>query len=273
MSVRLSVVLCQAAGGSAHRRDLEGDLVAQLIGAPGLDLSLVGAIENLDPGGTDRLLLGGLLGDLAVLTWHSPPAALALCHEAGLAGFRARHSLDEQGEASAPSQVNSAPVLQVAEVNQPSHHSPAGAQATDARRLYFFDLSSHSASTVVAGLQRLLQARRTQTVSISVAGKPVAAPPNQAALANQAAALVAPNPQTAPKSRPATAAFPIAQPVSHIDSAVTSSKRNEEGNRGESEQDDSTSEPRQRPHSRQPLKTSGTTEWDQLVEELNDLDI
>lgn len=219
MSARLSVVLCQSSSGSPACRDVEGDLVARLIGSPGLDMSLIGSLDNFDPSGTDRLLLDGLSGDVAILSWHNPADGFQLCHTIGLSGFRAQHSLDPEGSQQPPSATRSGPI-NLPVVGNGSVKNPK----PDARRLYFFNLAAGSAEQIVVGLQQILHAKQ----------------PHAAAPAKRVQSLAPlepfPSNTTEPASKsPASGVRPTPQ--------------------------------------RRPIDLGDSTEWDSLVEELNDLDI
>lgn len=134
MSIRLSIVLTQASGSDS---DLESQLVSELLGAPGMDLSIIAALGHLSDNHTDRLVMEGLQGDFALLGWESPGELIAHCQRLGISGSRAPHQLD----ADAP-------------------HTP------QTRRIYTVDLRNQKAQTVLATLQQILQSRRTPTISL-----------------------------------------------------------------------------------------------------------
>lgn len=149
MSVRLCVVLCQSSSGGSTRQDLEGSLVAQLIGAPGIDLHLVCDLNQLVHShqvahwATDRLVLEGIQGDFALLAWDTPENIQSQLARLGILGHRAPHSLDSQ-----------APL--------------AGNRQLADRKIYCVSLSGHTSASITAGLQQLLSARRTKTVSLAI---------------------------------------------------------------------------------------------------------
>ncbi|WP_164102661.1 hypothetical protein [Candidatus Laterigemmans baculatus] len=189
MSIRLNVVVSQSAGGTPQRRELESDLVARLIGAPGMDLSLIGPLESLAENSTDRLLLERLGGDLALLSWETPAVAaerLAACH---IPGRRAPHPLDAEAAAIG--------------------------SASGERRIFHHPLADHSAATLQAALERLLASRRVVTFQLAPAAphrpvRPSLASPRPASPPDRHAA--APNPH-----RPIAAQEPVAEPTSTAD--------------------------------------------------------
>lgn len=146
VSVRLSVVLSQSAGKLPRHRDLESEIVAGLIAAAGIDLSLIGSIDALDAAATDRMMLDGLRGDLALLCWFSPEEAAAHLTAAGIEGRRAPHRFDPEP----------------AYVPHPDPSSPA-----PFRRIYYFDLTQHaSAPSLQSALEQLLASRRVVTFGL-----------------------------------------------------------------------------------------------------------
>lgn len=150
MSVRLNVVLSQSAGGPPRLRDFESDVVARLIAAAGIDLSLIGPLESLDSSATDRLMLDGLRGDLALLSWFAPEEAADHLTRAGIDGRRAPHRLDS------PS-------------GDDGHSHPAA--TAPSRRIYYFDLRQHaSAAALQSVLEELLEARRVVTFQLDASG-------------------------------------------------------------------------------------------------------
>src|SRR2546428_10237319 len=83
---RLTVVLSQAQGKHPAKRALEEAIVAALIMEPGLDVSVVPHLYDLDPEHTGRLFLESIQGDMVVLTWLFPRAAFWLLDRDGIKG-------------------------------------------------------------------------------------------------------------------------------------------------------------------------------------------
>ena len=82
----LTVVLSQAQGKHPAKRALEEALVAALIMEPGLDVSVVPHLYDLDPEHTGRLFLESVPGDMVVLSWLFPRAAFWLLDRDGIKG-------------------------------------------------------------------------------------------------------------------------------------------------------------------------------------------
>jgi Pyruvate/2-oxoacid:ferredoxin oxidoreductase delta subunit len=83
---RLTVVLSQAQGKHPAKRALEESLVAALIMEPGLDVSVVPYLYDLDAQHTGRLFLESIQGDMVVLSWLFPRAAFWLLDRDGIKG-------------------------------------------------------------------------------------------------------------------------------------------------------------------------------------------
>src|SRR5437870_1840339 len=107
----LTVVLSQAQGKHPAKRALEEALVAALIMEPGLDVSVVPHLYDLDPEHTGRLFLESVPGDMVVLSWLFPRAAFWLLDRDGIKGHLGATQLkppaaddddeDEEGEPEA----------------------------------------------------------------------------------------------------------------------------------------------------------------------------
>src|ERR1700722_19664971 len=105
---RLTVVLSQAQGKNPAKRALEESLAAALIMEPGLDVSIVPYLYDLDAGHTGRLFLESISGDMVVLAWMYPRAAYWLLDRDGVKGqygenlIAAKIEPDEDEEAGEP---------------------------------------------------------------------------------------------------------------------------------------------------------------------------
>jgi NAD-dependent dihydropyrimidine dehydrogenase PreA subunit len=83
---RLTVVLSQSNSKHPARRSLEESLAAALIMEPGLDVSIIPHLYDLDPQHTGRLFLEQVGGDMLVLSWLFPRAAFWLLDRCGVKG-------------------------------------------------------------------------------------------------------------------------------------------------------------------------------------------
>jgi ferredoxin len=119
---RLTVVLSQAQGKHPGKRALEESLAAALIMEPGLDVSVVPYLYDLDPQHTGRLFLESVQGDMVVLAWMYPRAAFWLLDRDGIKGHYGENQLkppaaaedvdedEEEGEAQAPKGIGAVDV-------------------------------------------------------------------------------------------------------------------------------------------------------------------
>jgi len=143
MSVRLNVLLVQSSRMSGLQSGINADLVFQLMGAPGIDLSIVNSLSPSEIAETDRLLLSSLQNDLAVLDWRDADDSLAALAMLGIRGARAPHQLDPQRP---------------------------GVQA-GTRRIYLVDLrSGDPPAAVVSAMKQLLDQRRVVAVPLVIGG-------------------------------------------------------------------------------------------------------
>jgi len=83
---RLTVVLSQANSKHPAKRGLEESLAAALIMEPGLDVSILPHLYDLDAQHTGRLFLESVSGDMVVLSWLYPRAAFWLLDRDGIHG-------------------------------------------------------------------------------------------------------------------------------------------------------------------------------------------
>src|SRR5207249_11757463 len=121
---RLTVVLSQAQGKNPAKRALEESITAALIMEPGLDVSVVPYLYDLDAEHTGRLFLESVPGDMVVLSWMYPRAAFWLLDRDGIKGHYGESQLkpptaaeDEDEEAEQPERPKG-----IGSVNTPDRH-------------------------------------------------------------------------------------------------------------------------------------------------------
>jgi len=143
MAVRLSVVLVQSSRMSGLQSGINADLVFQLMGVTGVDLSIVNSLNELEIAETDRMMLSALDSDFAVVDWSDLDETLTKLAALGINGIRSPHQLDPD-----------APAV------------PLGI-----RRIYLVDLrNGYKPEEVVAAMKRLLEQRRVVAVPLSIGG-------------------------------------------------------------------------------------------------------
>ncbi len=111
---RLNVVLSQAQGRDPRKRALEESIAAALLVEPGIELSIVPYLYDLDVEHTGRLFLESIRGDMVVLGWMYPRAAFWVLDRDGIRGrwgeSPLHRSTDEEEEKPAPQGIGSVDV-------------------------------------------------------------------------------------------------------------------------------------------------------------------
>jgi NAD-dependent dihydropyrimidine dehydrogenase PreA subunit len=138
---RLTVVLSQAQGKNPARRALEESIAAALIMEPGLEVSIVPYLYDLDANHTGRLYLEGVTGDMVVLSWLYPRATFWLLDRDGIKGRMGETKLKPEDEEEAGERAE-ADAAEAEEKPAP----PQGIGATDVpeRWIYTLDLRDHT---------------------------------------------------------------------------------------------------------------------------------
>ncbi|MFK8112234.1 MAG: hypothetical protein AB8B91_08520 [Rubripirellula sp.] len=149
MAVRLPVVFVHATPPSASAQRKADEIVGELIGRAGIDLTLVGPLAGLSEQTTDRLTLDALVGDVAVLDWQTPEQIHESLNGIEFDGRRARHR-DDPGAPEPNVEVKSR------------------------RRIYAFDMNAvPSAAHAIESLEKLKADQQVRTFSLdALAPKP-----------------------------------------------------------------------------------------------------
>ncbi|QDT13222.1 hypothetical protein [Planctomycetes bacterium K23_9] len=143
MAVRLNVIMVHSPPAKAGAQQLAEDVVGELIGRPGIDVTLVGSLDQAAATSTDMLTMESISSDVAVLDWRSPEQLMETLAKIEFGGDRCRHAEDQE---AAPSRPGS-------------------------RKIYAFDLRRFSdAKLLCTSLQSLLATRQIKTVSIGGLG-------------------------------------------------------------------------------------------------------
>src|SRR5579872_1164911 len=129
---RLTVVLSQAQGKNPVKRALEESIAAALIMEPGLDVSIVPYLYDLDAEHTGRLFLESISGDMAVLSWMYPRAAYWLLDRVGVKGHYGENQITPPPETDEDDDGEPPPPKGIGAVNLPPRH------------IYCLDLRDHS---------------------------------------------------------------------------------------------------------------------------------
>lgn len=150
MVARLTVIVCQAGTYSGATSDLEESLVAELMMTNGMDATMVGPLERIDPSDTDYLCIHSFNHSLAILSWLSLEQVQEHWSRLGLQGQAV--SLGTLAEAKVSAVVNE--------------------NTSSKRKIYHHQLTAASSlEDIVAQLKELWESRNVKTVSI--AGMPL----------------------------------------------------------------------------------------------------
>src|SRR5262249_12184228 len=160
---RVTVVLSQAQGKNPTKRALEESVAAALILEPGLDVSIVPHLYDLDAEHTGRLFLESVTGDLVVLAWLYSRAAFWLLDRDGIKGhYGANQITPKEGEEEGEPEASATG----------GDHKGIGAVEVPDRWIYCLDLRDHADHRVyVDEVKRIAaecQARRAQKAGPSL---------------------------------------------------------------------------------------------------------
>jgi NAD-dependent dihydropyrimidine dehydrogenase PreA subunit len=153
-SPRLTVVLSQAQGKHPAKRALEESIAAALILEPGLDVSIVPHLYDLDPQHTGRLYLESITGDMVVMSWMYPRAAFWVLDRDGIRGqwgetqIKSAAMDDDEGDE---------------EETEPESAKGIGSLNVPDRHIYCLDLrDAASHETYVAEVRRIAEECRAR---------------------------------------------------------------------------------------------------------------
>ena len=86
MPSRTTVVLSQGQSLNPAKRGLEEEIVARLLGEPGVDVTVIPHLYNLQSDGTGVLCLQGITGDMIIFSWLFPRATRWILDRHGVHG-------------------------------------------------------------------------------------------------------------------------------------------------------------------------------------------
>jgi NAD-dependent dihydropyrimidine dehydrogenase PreA subunit len=162
---RLTVVLSQAQGKNPGRRALEESIAAALILEPGLDVSIVPYLYDLDAEHTGRLFLESIQGDMVVLAWMYPRAAFWLLDRDGIKGHYGENRITPPAE-----------VEDDDEAGEPEPPKGIGSVEVPERWIYALDLRDHNNHDIYVGEVRRIalecRERREASLKTWIQGNP-----------------------------------------------------------------------------------------------------
>jgi hypothetical protein len=163
---RLTVVLSQGQSQNPAKRGLEEDIAAALIMEPGIDVSIIPNLYDLDEGHTGLLYLRSVFGDMVVLSWLYPRAAHWEMDRVGVKGHVGavllKKEQDESHDESDDDDSDSDTVeekITLGSANVPDRH------------IYCLDLRDFdTAGPYVDEIRRIATEARVETVAIQLHG-------------------------------------------------------------------------------------------------------
>ena len=164
MPQRLTVVVSQGQSQNPAKRSLEEDIVGGLLGEPGIDVTVIPNLYDLQPDGTGVLCLQGITGDMVVAAWLFPRAIRWTLDRHGVHGEEGTTLLVEQDDEDEEDQLDA---KQTDEEEDSKERVIDGRQIPD-RRIYCLDLrSSNSPATYLEEIRRIAGESTTTVVQLS----------------------------------------------------------------------------------------------------------
>lgn len=160
MPHRLTVVVSQSRSQNPKKRAVEEAIVAELLGQPGIDVTVVPHLYDLKADGTGMLCLTGIAGDVVVCSWLYPRAARWILDRNGIRGSEGVSLLKSLGESGEDEEDNEADQADekprvIDQLELPS------------RRIYCLDLRAYdSAQPYLDEVQRIAQELSTPVVEL-----------------------------------------------------------------------------------------------------------
>jgi NAD-dependent dihydropyrimidine dehydrogenase PreA subunit len=173
MAKRITVVVSQGQSANPQKRQLEEDIVANLLGERGMEVTVIPHLYDLAPESTGMLCLSGISGDMIVLSWLFPRAAHWTLDRGGVRGHFGATLLkadedDEDDDEQDQSEVDTAD----------DGVERVGARDLPARTIYHLDLrTTAAANAYLEEIRRIAREATVETVSLLGWTQPAAKPP------------------------------------------------------------------------------------------------
>ncbi len=159
MANRIAVVISQGQSQNPAKRGLEEDLVAALLMEPGIDVTVIPHLYDLQADGTGMLALTGIKGNMIVLSWLYERAARWVLDRNGIQGkegqtvVRMDEDDDEEDAADEAADDDKARVIDQRSIPD--------------RRIYCIDLRVHNkAQPYVDEIKRIADENRQKLVQL-----------------------------------------------------------------------------------------------------------
>ncbi len=150
MATRLPVVIAQSVRREPAAIHCEEQLITALLFTPGLDATLIGPLESIEPGSTDHLCLEGLKGRFGLLSWAPLMNSQQQLSRLGIHGtIIDRDSQSHEGR----------------RIETTSGHDPN-------RRIDFYQLNADQVASIwIESLKTILETQEVKAFSIQIPGR------------------------------------------------------------------------------------------------------
>jgi len=162
---RLTVVVSQSRSQNPKKRELEEQVVAELLGERGIDVTVVPNLYDLKADGSGMLCLSGISGNLVVCSWLFPRAARWILNRNQICGQEGVSLLKSQGESDDDNEDSDG--------ETPTDDSEDKLRVIDrlelpARKVYCLDLRAYDSSSVyLEEIRRIAGELDTPTVELT----------------------------------------------------------------------------------------------------------
>ena len=162
MPSRLNVVISQGQSAHPEKRGLEEELVAGLLGVPGVDTAVIPHLYDLTPESSGMLCLQGIAGDLVICSWLYPRAARWTLHRNKVLGQEGTTLLKALGEDEDDAESEDGDAARADD-----RERVIDAQDIPNRAIYCLDLRAHSSATpYLEEIQRIVSEQQTDVVDL-----------------------------------------------------------------------------------------------------------
>lgn len=161
MPHRLTVVVSQSRSQNPKKRALEEAIVGELLGRPGVDVTVVPHLYDLKADGTGMLCLSGIGGDVVFCSWLYPRAARWVLDRNGIRGREGTSLLKSLGESDEDEEEE----LAEADDDKPRVIDRLNLPP---RRIYCLDMRAYdTASVYLEEICRIAEELKTPTVELT----------------------------------------------------------------------------------------------------------
>ncbi len=166
MSARITVVVSQGQSLNPTKRGLEEEIVAGLLGEPGVDVTVIPHLYDLQADGTGVLCLQGITGDIVILSWLFPRASRWVLNRHGIYGHEGATLFvedDEDDEDESDSQE-----LEEEASDEQTKQRVLETRTVPDRRIFCLDLRVRpAAQDYIDEVKRIVGEARTSVVELT----------------------------------------------------------------------------------------------------------